>query len=83
MQINMNVSRYSSKLNTKFLFGFGQKGVIRKLLILAGGVFFDRTFFLSKNIDIFSNLNYYELCKEEKKKFQTSAVKKLCKISRF
>ena len=33
--------------------------------------FFDRTFFLSKKIVIFSNLNYYGIYKEDKKKIQS------------
>ena len=45
--------------------------------------FFNRAFFLSKNIGIISNLNYYGICKEGKEKFEKIADIKFRKSSRF
>ena len=46
-------------------------------------LFLDRTFILSKNIDIFRNLNHYQIYNDEKEKFQTIADIKLRHILKF
>ena len=60
-----------------FLFGLDQKIFIRNSSTFVEKSFSDRTLFLSKNIVIFRNLNYYQICKERKKKFQTFADRTL------
>ena len=62
-----------------YLFGLGQKATLKSFQLWLV-VFFYRTFFLSKIIDIFRNLNHYQKCNDEK--FRTIAEIKLWNISR-
>ena len=63
-------------VKTIFPVWFGSKVSLESFQLLLV-LFIDRTLLLSKNIGIFSYLNYNRICKEEKKKFQTIAGIKL------
>lgn len=70
---SMRARRWSSKLNiffwgTIFSVPYRSKRIIRKFSTFSDGAFFRRCLFWKKNISIFSNLNYFEFCKQKKKK---------------
>ena len=69
-------------MNFNFLFGLGQKASFESFQLRLV-TFFNITFFLSNYIDIFRNLNHYQISIDDKKKFQIVAGHKTIKRQNF